>query len=95
MLAVIGIMARWLPDLIWNVGGTHVHHLNYGIFLGIAAFAPPVRQWRPMHWGQAVTIAAVVLGFYLALSWALRWATREEPRLEHLEEAGPQWDACV
>jgi hypothetical protein len=39
-LLVFGIMARWLPDLFWHFGGTHVHHLNYGIFLlaGIGAF---------------------------------------------------------
>jgi hypothetical protein len=30
---VILIMARKLPDLFLHVGGTHVHHLNYGIFL--------------------------------------------------------------
>jgi hypothetical protein len=27
------IMARDIPDLFVHVGGTHVHHLNYGIFL--------------------------------------------------------------
>ncbi|PYI78933.1 MAG: hypothetical protein DMF04_01605 [Verrucomicrobia bacterium] len=26
-------MARRLPDLFLHLGGTHVHHLNYGIFL--------------------------------------------------------------
>ena len=30
---VILIMTRRLPDLFLYVGGTHVHHLNYGIFL--------------------------------------------------------------
>jgi hypothetical protein len=27
------IMARRIPDLYLHLGGTHVHHLNYGIFL--------------------------------------------------------------
>ena len=27
------IMARKVPDFFLHVGGTHVHHLNYGIFL--------------------------------------------------------------
>jgi hypothetical protein len=27
------IMARRIPDLYAHFGGTHVHHLNYGIFL--------------------------------------------------------------
>ena len=43
------IMARRLPDLFLHVGGTHVHHLSYGIFLlaGVGALlllvplAPP------------------------------------------------------
>src|SRR5438132_14210713 len=30
---VILIMARRMPDLFLHLGGTHVHHLNYGIFL--------------------------------------------------------------
>src|SRR5438270_6770750 len=41
---VILIMARRMPDLFLHLGGTHVHHLNYGIFLlsavaGILLFA--------------------------------------------------------
>ena len=27
------IMSRRIPDLYLHLGGTHVHHLNYGIFL--------------------------------------------------------------
>lgn len=30
---VILIMTRRMPDLFLHMGGTHVHHLNYGIFL--------------------------------------------------------------
>ena len=30
---VILIMIRRVPDLFLHLGGTHVHHLNYGIFL--------------------------------------------------------------
>lgn len=30
---VILIMTRRMPDLFLHLGGTHVHHLNYGIFL--------------------------------------------------------------
>src|SRR5260370_37176490 len=29
---VILIMSRRMPDLFLHMGGTHVHHLNYGIF---------------------------------------------------------------
>ena len=56
--------------------------------LGIAAFAPPIARWRPKHWGQAVVLV-VVAGFYSALALSFRWAAREEPRLEHLEQTGP------
>ena len=32
-IIVFLIMARTIPDLYLYIGGTHVHHLNYGIFL--------------------------------------------------------------
>ena len=32
-VTVFLIVSRRLPDLYLHVGGTHVHHLNYGIFL--------------------------------------------------------------
>jgi hypothetical protein len=32
-IVVLLIMTRRMPDLYLHVGGTHVHHLNYGIFL--------------------------------------------------------------
>jgi hypothetical protein len=145
------IMAGRLPDLYLHLGGTHVHHLNYGIFLlsgvgavlllvplappalgiaawlyavalaltfdefgmwlhlgggywqrasfdamvvlaavlGVAAFAPPVRRWRPRHWAGAVVLALVVAAFYGALATSFRWAAREEPQLERLEHRAP------
>lgn len=41
---VIFIMMRRIPDLFLHLGGTHIHHLNYGIFLlatvgGVTIFA--------------------------------------------------------
>ena len=34
------IVSRRMPDLFLHVGGTHIHHLNYGIFLlgGVGAY---------------------------------------------------------
>ena len=34
------ILARRIPDLYLYIGGTHIHHLNYGIFLlsGVGAY---------------------------------------------------------
>jgi hypothetical protein len=63
---VILIMSRTMPDLFLHVGGTHVHHLNYGIFLlsGVGAyliFAQPRGQW--------LDLASIVYGVGLALTF--------------------------
>ncbi|HEY2345528.1 MAG TPA: hypothetical protein VGH80_06530 [Xanthomonadaceae bacterium] len=60
------IMARLMPDLYLHMGGTHVHHLNYGIFLlvGVGAwmlFAPPEGRQR--------TSCAVAYAVGLALTF--------------------------
>ena len=60
------IMDRRLPDLYFHLGGTHVHHLNYGIFLlaGVGAFLlfrPPARR--------ATDVAAGVYGVGMALTF--------------------------
>ena len=59
-------MAKEMPDLFLHMGGTHVHHLNYGIFLlsGVGAlllFAP--LEDRGKHW------VAFVYGFAMALTF--------------------------
>lgn len=60
------IMARDIPDLFMHVGGTHIHHLNYGIFLlsGVGAYLLFVLPTGFPH-----TIAAVVYGVGLALTF--------------------------
>src|ERR1700677_5152762 len=63
---VILIMGRMIPDFFLHMGQTHVHHLNYGIFLlsittGILLFvqvSPQERLW-----------CAVAYGFSLALTF--------------------------
>ncbi len=45
-ISVFLIMARKIPDFLLYLGGTHVHHLNYGVFVlaavgGILLFRPP------------------------------------------------------
>ena len=60
------IMSRCIPNFFLYLQGTHVHHLNYGIFLlsavgGYALFA------RPKGW--AAEIAALVYGFALGLTF--------------------------
>ena len=60
------IMERWLPDLYLHLGGTHVHHLNYGIFLLVGTgawtlFAPPT--------GRRLSLCAALYGIGLALTF--------------------------
>jgi hypothetical protein len=150
---VILIMARRLPDFFLHLGGTHVHHLNYGIFilsalgavllfcpltgrerlgcavaygfgmaltfdefgmwlhlgggywqrasfdavivilglLGMLGFAPSLSRMRAHHWiTGAGTILVTVLFFFLLFK-SLDYADRREgPRLEKLEQNGPQ-----
>jgi hypothetical protein len=59
-------MSRRLPDLYLHVGGTHVHHLNYGIFLlagvgGYLVFSRPRERMR--------LIVAAIYGIGLALTF--------------------------
>ena len=63
---VILIITRKLPDLFLHMGGTHVHHLNYGIFLlstvaGVLLFAPLNRAQR--------NLCALAYGVGLALTF--------------------------
>ena len=63
---VILIMARLVPDMFLHVGGSHIHHLNYGIFLlsavgGTLLFASPT--------GRTLDMTAIAYGFGLALTF--------------------------
>jgi hypothetical protein len=57
------IVARRIPDLYLHLGGTHVHHLNYGIFLLSAVGAyllfatPGERGFRGAAIGYGVGLA--------------------------------------
>lgn len=65
-IIVLLIMTRRLPDLFLYVGGTHVHHLNYGIFL-LAASGAWLLFARPS--GRAHTIVAIAYAVGLALTF--------------------------
>jgi hypothetical protein len=60
------IVSRRVPDLFLHVGGTHIHHLNYGIFLlsGVGAYLLFVRPE-----GRRLLVAATVYGVGLALTF--------------------------
>jgi ABC-type uncharacterized transport system fused permease/ATPase subunit len=60
------IMSHKIPNLYFFLQGTHIHHLNYGIFLlsavaGYAIFGRPV--------GRAADITALVYGFAMGLTF--------------------------
>jgi hypothetical protein len=58
------IVSRRIPDLFLHVGGTHIHHLNYGIFLlsGVGAY---LLLRRPQYRGLLVGAAAYGIGLAL------------------------------
>jgi hypothetical protein len=63
---VVLIMSKQMPNLYFFMGGTHVHHLNYGISLlatvaGYSVFA------RPM--GRAAEITALFYGVAMGLTF--------------------------
>jgi hypothetical protein len=60
------IMAQRMPNLYFFMHGTHVHHLNYGIFLlaGIGAYL-----LFGMPSGRALRIAALIYGIAMALTF--------------------------
>ncbi|MGA2245367.1 MAG: hypothetical protein ABSH48_10235 [Verrucomicrobiota bacterium] len=60
------IMSQAIPNLYFFMGGTHVHHLNYGIFLlsvvaGYSVFRRPT--------GRAAEITALLYGVSMALTF--------------------------
>jgi hypothetical protein len=60
------IMARQLPNLYFFMQGTHVHHLNYGIFL-LAAVAGFSIFRRPV--GRECELVALVYGVAMGLTF--------------------------
>ena len=152
-ILVILIMSRKIPDLFLHVGHTHVHHLNYGIFLlsiigyflifarpagralefaaviygiglgmtfdefgmwihlgggywqrasfdavvvvssvlGLIAYAPSLRKFRPRHWTTAILLTALLIVFGVLLDRSVKhMGNHYLPRLVELEDAGPQ-----
>jgi hypothetical protein len=65
-ILVLLIMARRIPNMYFFLSGTHVHHLNYGIFL-LAAVGAYLLLGRPV--GKALGAAALAYGVALALTF--------------------------
>ena len=74
-LLVILIMGRMIPDFFLHMGGTHVHHLNYGIFLlctvaGILLFfqvSERERWWCAVAYGFSLALTFDEFGMWLHL----------------------------
>lgn len=72
---VILIMTRKVPDLYVHLGGTHVHHLNYGIFLlatvaGVVLFVPlnaAQRSFCALVYGASMALTFDEFGMWLHL----------------------------
>src|SRR5438270_6649150 len=72
---VILIMTRRMPDPFLHIHGTHVHHLNYGIFLlsavaGVLLFASMNRAQRDfcaLVYGAAMALTFDEFGMWLHL----------------------------
>jgi hypothetical protein len=60
------IMAKEMPNLYFFMRGTHVHHLNYGIFLMAAVCGYSVFR-RPT--GRAAEITALLYGVAMGLTF--------------------------
>ena len=64
---VLLIMTRRMPDLFLHLGGTHVHHLNYGIFL--LALVGAWSIFRPPRTPRTMRTVAALYGIGLALTF--------------------------
>ena len=65
-IVVVLIMARRIPNMYFFLRGTHVHHLNYGIFL-LVAVAGYLLLAGPL--GRKLNAAALAYGIALALTF--------------------------
>ena len=72
---VILIMTKRMPDLFLHVGGNHVHHLNYGIFLlsavgGVMLFmdlSDRSKRWVAGAYGLGMALTFDEFGMWLHL----------------------------
>jgi hypothetical protein len=60
------IVSRRIPDIYLRLGGTHIHHLNYGIFL-LAAVGAYLLLGHPEE--RAIGQTAMLYGVGLALTF--------------------------
>lgn len=66
------IMSARLPDVYLHVGGTHIHHLNYGIFL-LAGVGGYLLFTTPTPHGRRLAAAAYGVGLGLTFDEFGMW----------------------
>lgn len=66
------VMSHRVPDLYLHVGGTHVHHMNYGIFL-LSAVGASLLFARPADRGLRVAAVAYAVGLALTFDESGMW----------------------
>jgi hypothetical protein len=64
--SVFLIMSGRIPNMYFFLQGTHVHHLNYGIFL-LATVGAYALFWRPD--GRAAEVTALLYGLAMGLTF--------------------------
>jgi hypothetical protein len=58
--------------------------------LGLVAFAPTLRYFRPRHWVTAVLLAAAMAGFFYGLKASLSYAGHKiSPVIHRIEQTAP------
>ena len=74
-ILVILIMTKKMPDLFLHMGGTHVHHLNYGIFLLsvvgalllFVSLSTTGQKWTAFAYGFGMALTFDEFGMWLHL----------------------------
>jgi hypothetical protein len=74
-ITVFLIMSELIPNLFLFLNGTHIHHLNYGIFLlsalcGYSLFMRPdgrAAEWASVAYGVALALTFDEFGMWLHL----------------------------
>ena len=99
-VCVLLIMTHRMPNLYLHMGGTHVHPLNYGIFILSAAGAillfrrPQGRALKNiprLHWRALVVLGAALLGLGILGVDSWRFAsTKLSPIFQQIEAGGPE-----
>ena len=87
------LLARRMVDLAagqWQMGEPGVFLLKIAVVLGLIAFAPEIKKFRPRHWWSAVLVLVSVVVFFLMMAESFQHVgQRMGPRLHELEQRSP------